>query len=308
LKLWPQMSGVRIAKLVSSFSLLLLVSGAWASTYKQFAEALRNAATIAQVKDVAERFSDLLYEDPYLTEAVDGLHSGVDVSTVKNMVEIRAATETAEDKGAKKEVEEIKANPLYRDQGLKDQSNWFDGAIKRLMNLFKRPETKRNIGPSMTPFAFGWLVPVMWILLAAAVLVFGYFVFRHFSWKGALKRKAKAMLEDDEPERTLDEWLALADEHYAAGRYREAVRAMYLSCLLKFDEAGIARFIRGETNWEHLARIMASPKKPASIDFRPPTQMFDRIWYGYHVRGPEDVQQYRAWYEQISEALKAVKK
>jgi hypothetical protein len=154
----------------------------------------------------------------------------------------------------------------------------------------------------------GWIVPAMWFLIGGIILTFGYFVFRHFTWKRALTRKAKAVLEEDEPERTLDEWLTLEDEHVAAGRYREAVRAMYLSCLLKFDEAGVARFIRGETNWEHLARISASAKKPESVDFRPPTQSFDRVWYGFHVKGIEDVEVFRSWYGQITEALRNVAK
>ena len=113
------------------------------------------------------------------------------------------------------------------------------------------------------------------------------------------------MLEDDEPERSLDEWLAEADTLQAQGRYREAVRALYLASLLRFDEARVARFQRGQTNWEHLTRIEASPTMPKDLDFRATTRLFDRIWYGRIVRGKEDVDQFRAWYLNITNTLRA---
>jgi hypothetical protein len=224
------------------------------------------------------------------------------------MVAMRAAAERVEPQTtAKAQVKDIKANPLYRDPGVQEQSNWLDGALRRLADLVPKQTNSPDINLPQTSIP-SWIVPGMWVLLGLAVATFGYFALRHFTWKRALKRKATAVLEDDEPERSLDEWLMLADEHSEAGRYREAVRAMYLSCLLKFDEAGVARFIRGETNWEHLSRITLSPKRPSTIDFRPPTQSFDRIWYGHHIKGVEDVQQFKVWYLQITEALRGVAK
>lgn len=307
MKLWPPMSGAQIVKLVSSCSLLLLIALALPSTYREFAKELESASTSQEVLDVSERFSDLLDQDTQLANAIDEIDSGRTVGDIKQMVALRVASETPASNSASGHAKEIKSNPLFRDPGVQEQSNWLDGAVRRLMNLIPKDNKPPDFNPRNAAVP-NWVVPAMWVILGAAVLIFGYFVLRHFTWKGALKRKAKAVLEEDEPERTLDEWLAMADQHLSEGRYREAVRAMYLSCLLKFDEAGIARFIRGETNWEHLHRISASPKKPASIDFRPPTQAFDRIWYGYHVRGAEDVEQFRAWYQQITEALRSAPK
>lgn len=308
MKHWPQMSGAMIAKLVSSCSLLVLVAIGWASSYREFSRALESATTVEQIKRVAASYTDLIDADDNLIEAYEDNLSALTVDDFKGMIAIRAAAEGTESKEtANSQAKEIKASPLYRDPGIQEQSNWLDGALKRLADLIPKRGTPPDINLPQSSIP-SWIVPGMWVLLALAVGVFGYFAIRHFSWKRALKRKATAVLEDDEPERTLDEWLLLADEHAAAGRYREAVRAMYLSCLLKFDEAGVARFVRGETNWEHLHRISISPKKPATIDFRPPTQTFDRIWYGFHVKGLEDVEQFRAWYQQITEQLRGVKK
>lgn len=303
-----RMSGATIAKLVSSFSLLFLVAVSWANTYREFSRALSSANTVAEIKRVAASYTDLIDAYPELVQAYEDDLSDLTIDDFKGMIAMRAAAEGSPPKDSvKSQAKQIKASPLYRDPGIQEQSNWLDGAMRRLADLIpKRTEAPNiNVPRSGIP---GWIVPGMWGLLALAVATFGYFAIRHFSWKRALKRKATAVLEDDEPERTLDEWLLLADEHAAAGRFREAVRAMYLSCLLKFDEAGVARFVRGETNWEHLHRISNSPKKPATIDFRPPTQTFDRIWYGFHVKGSEDVELFRAWYQQITEQLRGVRK
>ncbi len=302
------MSGATTAKLVSSFSLLVALASAWADSFREFSEALGPAKTVVDVKRLARPFEELIDNDPILSEAFYTELSSSSLESFKGLIAIRAAAEVPKTaKDSPSQAKEIKANPLYRDPGVQEQSNWLDGAMRRLADLIPKRSQNPTIRLPNTGIP-GWIVPGMWGLLGLAVAVFGYFALRHFTWKRALKRKAKAMLEDDEPERTLDEWLLLADEHAAAGRYREAVRAMYLSCLLKFDEAGVARFVRGETNWEHLSRISASPKKPATIDFLPPTQTFDRIWYGMHTKGREDVDQFRFWYQQITEALRGVGK
>jgi hypothetical protein len=130
------------------------------------------------------------------------------------------------------------------------------------------------------------------------------YAINRFSWSKRLERRAKALLDEDEPERSLDEWLEMADKLEREGKYREAVRSLYLACLLKIDEARIARFERSQTNWEHLARIEASPRRPAELEFREATMAFDHIWYGMRVDGSTDVMRFRNWYRQVTEAVK----
>jgi hypothetical protein len=145
-----------------------------------------------------------------------------------------------------------------------------------------------------------WL---FWALIAGGLCFLAWFAVKHFKWKQRLQRRASTLLEDSEPERSLDEWLELADRLESEGRYREAVRALYLACLLRFDEALVARFDRGQTNWEHLYRIEQSARKPEGLDFRTPTNLFDRVWYGYQGKGAEEVGLFRQWYLRITESL-----
>ena len=146
----------------------------------------------------------------------------------------------------------------------------------------------------------------MWGILILAVIAFLIFAFRKFNWGVASKLRKKrvgGLLDDDEPDRSADEWLEQADRLAAEGEFRKAVRCLYLACLVRIDEAGVARFIRAETNWEHLHRIEASTKSPESFQFRTITQKFDLIWYGFRTQGQPDVQEFRAFYVELCKIL-----
>lgn len=202
----------------------------------------------------------------------------------------------------------IKSNPLYRDEGDLGSSNWLADAFSRLGKLF-RPnlDPPKLDAPKLAPVGTSWLVPTMWGLLGIGVLVLAFFAFKYVRFQRRAKSKRRAMLDEDEPDRTLDQWLAEADRLAALGEHRLAVRALYVACLLKLDEHRVIRFIRGDTNWEHLDRLEASPARPAGLDFRAPTQAFDLIWYGHRVRGSEDVSAFKSWYSGLLVQLESSK-
>ena len=151
----------------------------------------------------------------------------------------------------------------------------------------------------------GFLQIAIYSLLGALVGLFVYVAVRHIKWKANLARKAKALLEDDEPVRSRDEWLEAADKLEREGKYREAIRALYLASLLAFDEHRVARFERRETNWEHLRRIQISPRLPQGLDFLPATQLFDRVWYGHQINGSNDVKSFRFMYQTTMDQLRS---
>lgn len=205
------------------------------------------------------------------------------------------------------ELKRIKANPLYGDAGVKQDSNWLQRALDQLKRLrLNWPEMNGpNINPGLFQFTSA-LTYIMWGVLAVLVAIFGFFLVKHIRWRQGLARKVRTLMEEDEPSRTADEWLALADENTAKGEYRAAIRGLYLACLLRFDEAKVARFDRSQTNWEHLKRIEVSPRLPAGMSFLEETQIFDRIWYGNQVRGLSDVADFRARYVELVKRLREV--
>ncbi len=196
----------------------------------------------------------------------------------------------------------IKKSGQYDDPGISKSSNWLQSVWAKLAKFkFGKKQSEPRIAiPMFLGQAFTYVV---WALLIGGLLVVLVLVVRHASWQRKQSRTSKKLLDEDEPDRTRDEWLELADSLSAQGKFREAVRALYLACLLRLDEARVIRFDRGQTNWEHLGRIESSPKKPEGLEFREPTKAFDEIWYGHRTRGMADVEQFRDWYHRLNEQL-----
>ncbi len=206
-------------------------------------------------------------------------------------------------------AKQIKSSPIYRDPGEREQSNWLAGAANRLNNIHpdcacNQPQTLNGSGAVM-PTVGPWLMMVAYGLLGLGLVAFLVFALNKFAWSKRLERRAKALLDEDEPERTVDEWLEMADRLEREGKYREAVRCLYLACLLRLDEARVARFERSQTNWEHLTRIEASPTRPVNLEFREATKAFDQIWYGMRVNGSEDVLRFRVWYRHVLDSVRS---
>lgn len=85
--------------------------------------------------------------------------------------------------------------------------------------------------------------------------------------------------------RGAEEWQAYARKLAAAGRTREAIRALYHAVLVTLFRSGILHHQKGRTNWEYVARI--SPEagwRPALVAL---TRTFDREWYGHEASARE---------------------
>jgi Domain of unknown function (DUF4129) len=307
-----------LSKIVSSFSLILCLSALCLSAdYRQLQQQFQSAKTsddkIQVLENFADKSPDLSQEDSSLyqqiVEAEDN-PAEFKADKLQQMIDLRVSTMTAAPRtdDVESKIKSIKSSPLYKDTGTANEENWLSKAFSRLFaNRDSQPSSPATpeipggtVSLGSAIFTYGLIG-----ILVAAVIFFLVLAFRHFSWQKKLKRKSSALLEEDEPERSADEWLRLAEGLTLQGRYREAVRCLYLACLLKIDEANVARFVRAETNWEHLARIQASPTRPASLDMLAPTQSFDRIWYGHQVRGEQDVDQFKIWYEEVVKTLRA---
>lgn len=297
-------------KLIKAIALscsVLVASFGWSNTFAQLDAELRKASDSEAARILK---SEVDPEDDIYARVSRLPEDGKGVGPLRTIVSQRAAAESSATVSPEPttRAKEIKGrNILYRDAGEKETGNWLSKALEKLgeaiMRLFSRRGSGAGPGPQVPSLLGPWLVYTLWGLLFILLATFLVFAVRHISWKRRLSRKASALLDDDEPERTLDEWLGMADRLEAEGKFREAVRCLYLACLLKFDEYHVARFDRGQTNWEHLARIQASPNRPPDLDFRPPTRAFDAVWYGMRCDGKPDVDRFRAWYSDILSAL-----
>lgn len=300
----------------SKFSLLLLVVGlltslGYADSLAELENAIKGLPVEQQVEILAKSEDDSIRGQAQELVGRISPTNKAEVQALLAELKSRAAIErrlpsTSPATYAKK-AEKIKRDPAFTDRAPKKTSSWLAKAIENLIKLLTPQRDRPQGGPVMPNFSLNWLVPLVWGILGGIVILLLVLIIRHFQWQGRLKRKAVALLEDDEPERTLDEWLLLADQLQSEGNYRGAVRALYLASLIRLDEANIIRFNRRETNWEHFARLQKSPLKPESLDFLSPTRHFDRVWYGQIVRGKVDVDEMRSVYFEVVAIVTQVK-
>ncbi len=304
-----------------SLVLLVLAFAAFATDWPRIELAVSNAKSSQDLATVITTYQDSLAEDPELIRWLDEHNQGDHTSDWQDerdslvaLVQTKRQVDGAvggKVKDPKAAVKAIIKNPAYRDSGTSESKNWLTVVFERFFEwlasiLRKLFEQAPRVNPNIPAVPLGGLMYFMWALIIGAILVLLFWAAKNFGWtKSARKvKKGGGILEDDEPDRSADEWLVRANDLEAQGKFREAVRCLYLACLVRLDEANVARFVRSETNWEHLYRISASPKKPPSLDFRPPTSEFDHIWYGFRVKGAEDVTAFRDIYETLCQDLK----
>ncbi len=303
-----------IAQIALSLSLLTAAVAGWAQapidTLEKNAAAAQDRPSLEKVVDEAEQHypDEDWIEEIRLTIAERGFEAGKTEFIAALEIERSEENVAVNLKDPKQEAEEILSSPAYRDAGVReDQENseW----LARIIEEFLRQIYEFLM--RLLPRGSGGAVPTIGgipaigfgAVLAVVLILFVGFMIWRFGVARKVRKKAGGLLEEDEPDRTADEWLQQADLLTRNGDYRKAIRSLYLACLVRFDDANVAVFNRGETNWEHLHRIMASPKKPAGLDFRPPTKSFDLFWYGYAPCSAEDVAEFRKVYESLLSQL-----
>ncbi len=234
----------------------------------------------------------------------------VNIDALVERLELRLRFEKSVETNATERAEEILSDSVFRDSDEAKGENWIARALSRVAELFGRRERKGPEPPAVSPPSIN-ARPLAYILLAAlgiAIVALAVMAIRSVRMGKGSKRSdghvRRSILDADEPDRTLDEWLILADKLQSEGRFREVVRCLYIAILLKLDGARLIRFERSETNWEHLAKIENSAA-PRSIDYRRLTKKFDVIWYGDHEASVADCADLRTQYEELTEALKA---
>lgn len=315
-------------RLTCVLSALALAVVALASQTSDFRDAVAAASSQQQFQQALNQAPPEVRNDPalsyYFDKSVQALidsenrrypddkivwddlqYSLIEELDIKIAIEAPASNGQVND--PQKSAEEILSNPIYVDRGVAKDRNWLDGVGERIGNRLLRwlerlfRQQSRDIsGPQLGVLQGSRYF--FWGLIGTGIAVVLFFVLRNAKFV-ARKRRVGGILEEDEPERTADEYLRMSDALAAEGRYREAVRSLYLACLMKYDDARVARFQRHETNWEHLYRIEASARNPA-LNFRATTQHFDKVWYGNIVEGMPDYVEFKAFYVSLTEAIK----
>ncbi len=296
-------------------SLTLLGAFAWCAAldYVALDQALDRAKSNQNVQRTLKEFKVAEKADATLSTQAGAVSNvpvptAEDVKAIRDGVKLRAVASGAA--GASVDVSKIKRlkqSPLYNDPGAKAESNWLQKSVESLgewiRNLFRQPERRESTGgPS------GFALPDLFTFFVWAGIIGISGLALAFAASLIARRKAKtkvttALVSDEEAALTLDEWLSRAEALSAAGEFREAVRCLYVACLLRLDQAGYLEFRRFETNWEHYNRYR-DKSGMLPFDLLHPTQRFDRIWYGNQVRGRVDADEFKTIYSGLVATLK----
>ncbi len=209
------------------------------------------------------------------------------------------------------QAKEILSNPLYRESlDTTKGESWLGKALENLFekigdwfsNMFKSKESSPSIGG----LGAGEFIIQGIIVILIAILI-GFLIFMIAQIR--LKKKSsivgeEGLVSDEEAKRSADQWIREADRLAADGLFREAIRCLYLACLIRMDEQRVLRFERHETNWEHLLRFRDLPTKPGGFDLLPATQKFDLAWYGLVPQAQSDVDWFKEEYQQLLNGLR----
>ena len=96
--------------------------------------------------------------------------------------------------------------------------------------------------------------------------------------------------------------LAQAETDAAGGRYREALRAVYLATLLQLDRHGAISYTESGTNWEYMKSLSQSSGRDKTTIFRTLTTLFDESIYGHRDLSASDYAAGMHAYRQLGDA------
>ena len=144
---------------------------------------------------------------------------------------------------------------------------------------------------------------VLFYGLLAAVLLFALYRLFGADRQGVLGRKGQAATLDgvlaEHGIATVD-LAALTDEAVREGRFREAMRLLYLRTLQRLSEAGRIRWTLDKTNRDYAAELRGTGLE---APFSTVTRLFERAWYGSLPVDADGFEDARAQFRRFHDAL-----
>jgi Domain of unknown function (DUF4129) len=182
--------------------------------------------------------------------------------------------------------------------------DWIASGVRRVIEWLKKlkPKEKRDQA------GLGGTSTAAIAVVAGAALVLALLAWRTLRAGSAAvvevesDRVVTSAKDEDPLSRETSEWEARARELFAAGHWREAIRAWYHAVLVSLFENGLLHHQKGRTNWEYVGQLSPELRwRPAFLDL---TRLFDREWYG---RRTSDAEAVRACAESARTILRAVR-
>ena len=137
-----------------------------------------------------------------------------------------------------------------------------------------------------------WLGTLLeWLFFVGAAVGLLFFLLRNLALEDAALRTTAW---DSEAE----DWAQWAEEHAAAGEWREAVHCLYWAAIVSLEARRAWRHNPTRTPREYVRLL--KPGSAQQQGLRSLTQIFERIWYGLREADAEEYAEARALYERLA--------
>ena len=173
--------------------------------------------------------------------------------------------------------------------------------ISRFLDWLK--DKLQSLSPAMDKVPWEtlqWVLFVLLMIAAVYVVVRLFRLFGNVGWRSGLSH-AFPELKADGPEAKIDwrTWRNQAEKDADGGRFREALRALFISVLLEGHERGWWNFEPENTNREFSRLLRLPSERRSALDAL--VDAYERAWYGYSKPDREAYTTCLGWIRTIGE-------
>jgi hypothetical protein len=125
-----------------------------------------------------------------------------------------------------------------------------------------------------------WVSILIWVIMGLALGVVLFLLLRNYKRRKKVARPNVLSEETNPGEIPLSELELALRDHKAAGRYREAVRVLFLHLLKRLTERGLITWHINKTNSIYALELHGTPYRQP---FREHAAIYELVWYGERV-------------------------
>lgn len=139
---------------------------------------------------------------------------------------------------------------------------------------------------------------VEWVFFVGAAVGLLFFLLRNVARQRLRVGLGDSALRTTEWDSEADDWEQWAEQHAAAGEWREAVHCLYWAAIVSLETRRAWRHNPTRTPREYVRLL--KPGSAQQLGLRRLTQIFERVWYGLRDANAEEYAEARTQYARLS--------
>jgi hypothetical protein len=154
-------------------------------------------------------------------------------------------------------------------------------------------------GVAQVGVAAPWLGTLLeWVFFVGAAVGLLFFLLRNVARQRLRVSLGATGLQGAAWDREAEDWATWAEQHAAAGEWREAVHCLYWAAIVSLEARRAWRHNPTRTPREYVRLLKAGSAQQKGL--RRLTQIFEQVWYGLREASSEEYAEARSVYEQLS--------